>query len=139
LPLIVAAWFGMTGLLAHASGWARLARSFRATLPASGERFRFASGSMGGRILPVNYGGCLFIAVSEAGIHLSLLYPFRFQSPALFLPWSQVESVAEKTFIFSTYTAIRVRGHWPTISVRGRAGQFIRGVYAQVSASARGA
>lgn len=134
-PLVVAAWFAITGLLAHAGGWASLARSFRARQPARGERFRFASGSMGGRILPVNYGACLFVSVSDAGMHLSLLYPFRFQSPALFIPWSEVESVTEKQLIFSTRAAVRVRGQWPTISVRGRAGQFIRVAYSHVSAA----
>jgi hypothetical protein len=129
-PAFVAAWFGITGLLAQLGGWASLARRFRASMPAGGERFRFASGSMGGRFLPVNYGGCLFVVVGEAGIHLSLLFPFRFRSPALFIPWAEVESVQEKRLIFGTYTAIRVRGQWPTISVRGRAGQFIRLAYA---------
>ena len=129
-------WFVVTGLLARAGGWASMARTFRATQPPSGQRFRFASGSMGRGAVPVNYGACLFVSVNDVGIHLSLLYPFRFQSPALFIPWSQMESVTEKQHIFSTYTAIRVRGQWPTISVRGRAGQFIRGAYSFVSASA---
>ena len=132
LALVVVAWFGITGLLAQLSGWASLAHGLRATLPASGERFRFASGSMGAKLVPVNYGGCLFVTVGEAGIRLSLLLPFRFRSPALFIAWSQMESVTERRLIFSTCTAIRVRDRWPTITVRGRAGQFIRAAYAHL-------
>jgi hypothetical protein len=135
VPLFIALWFAITGLLAHLGGWARLARRFRATQPPRGERFRFASGSMGWRFLPVNYGGCLFVTVGEEGIHLSILFLFRFLSPPLFIPWTAMESVTEKRFIVSTYTAIRVRGEWPGIALRGRAGHYVREAYAHLSHS----
>ena len=134
-PLFIGFWFAMTGLLAHLGGWATLARRFRATQSPSGERFRFASGSMGRRFLPVNYGGCLFVTVGEEGIHLSILFLFRFLSPPLFIPWSAMESVTEKRFIVSTYTSIRVRDEWPAIALRGRAGHYVREAYAHLSAS----
>ena len=132
-PLFAVMWIGISGLLAYAGGWASLAVNFRATQPASGERFRFVSGSMGAKLFPVNYGGCLFVAVSNRGIHISILFLFRFQSPPLFIPWSHIESVTEGRFFFSRYTVIRVRSQWPTISVRGRAGQFIREAHARAS------
>jgi len=135
-PLFIAMWFGITGLLAHLGGWASLARRYRAAEPPSGERFRFASGSMGWRFLPVNYGGCLFVTVSEKGIHLSILFLFRFLSPPLFIRWSDMESVTEKRFIVSTYTAIRLRGEWPAIALRGRAGHYVREAYAHAYTSA---
>jgi hypothetical protein len=135
-PLFAATWFAITGLLAHLGGWARLARRYRATRPPAGERFRFASGSMGWRFLPVSYGGCLFVTVGDEGIHLSILFLFRFLRPPLFIPWSAMESVSEKRFIVSTYTAIRVRGEWPTIALRGRAGHYVREAYAHLHLSA---
>jgi hypothetical protein len=131
LALFGVMWLGITGLLAHLSGWARLAARFRASEPPNGERFRFASGSLGAKMFPVNYGGCLFVAVSGAGVHFSILFLFRFQSPPLFIPWSQIESVDEKCSLLSQYTVIRVRGEWPIISLRGRAGQFVKEAYAQ--------
>jgi hypothetical protein len=136
-PLFIGLWFALTGLLAHVGGWASLARRYRATRPPDGERFRFASGSMGSRILPVRYGGCLFVTVSDEGLHLSILFPFRFQSPPLFIPWSEMESVTEKRYIVSTYTAIRLRGQWPAISLRGRAGHYVRDAYAHLTSQAR--
>ena len=135
-PLFVLVWFGLTGLLAHFGGWASLARRYRATRRPDGRRFRFASGSMGSRILPVSYGGCLFVTANDEGLYLSILFLFRFQSPPLLIPWSEMESVTEKRFIMSTYTAIRVRDQWPTISLRGRAGHYVRDAYAHLTSAA---
>jgi len=127
--LFAVGWFVITGLLAHFGGWASLATQFRSTEHASGERFRFVSGSMGRRVFPVSYGGCLFIVISPRGLALSILFPFRFQSPPLFIPWSQVESVEEKRVLFVPFKKIRLRRQWPIISVRGRAGRRIMEVY----------
>jgi len=128
-PAFAVIWLGVSGALAHIGGWASLAGSFRATQPATGERFRFVSGSMGTRFLPVRYGGCLFVTVSRSGIHLSILFLFRFQSPALFIPWTQIETITEKRLLVGRETVFRVRNRWPTFSVRGRAGQFIWQAY----------
>lgn len=126
-------WFGITALLSLTGGWPSLATHFRATQPANGDLFRFVSGSMGAKRFPVSYGGCLFVAVNSIGFHLSIFFPFRFQTPPLFIPWSQVESVEQKRFLFIRRTVIRVRGQWPIISIRGRAGQSIEEAYAVAS------
>jgi len=120
LPIIVAGWFAITGLLAHIGGWASLAAHFRADEVPPGERFRFLSGSLGNRYFPVNYGGCLFVTVAPAGLHLSVLFLFRFRSPPLFIPWREVDSVEQESVFFSRYTVIRIREHWPRIALRGR-------------------
>jgi hypothetical protein len=130
LPLFAALWFGMSALLAHWGGWAHLARKYRTRDAAEGECFRFVSGSMGNRFMPVNYGNCLFIAVNASGIRLSILFPFRFQSPPLYVPWLDVESVSEKRFLFLfRYVVITVKEHWPRISLWGRAGQAVLKFY----------
>ena len=130
LPLFVIMWFSICALLSRISGWSSLAKHHYATQPESGERFRFVSGSIGVKFLPVSYSSCLFFVVNNKGIHLSLLFLFRFQSPPLFIPWSQVESVEEKRFLFFRYTVIRVRNQWPILSVRGRVGESIMQAYA---------
>jgi len=129
LLLFAVGWLVISGLLARVGGWASLATQFRSVEPASGERFRFVSGSMGKGTFPVSYGGCLFFVVSQRGFELSVLFPFRFQSPSLFIPWSQVESVGERRLMFVRYIVIRLRNQWPLISVRGPAGRRIREVY----------
>ena len=133
LPFIVLLWFGGTGLLSLLSGWSSLAFQFRAAGPAQGEKFRFVTGSIGMRFLPVNYHHCLFVTINETGFHLGILFLFRFLSPPLFIPWLQVESVAAKRLLFMRYAAVKIRGHWPTISISGNAGKRILEVHTTVS------
>jgi hypothetical protein len=62
VALFVLWWLFLTGLLAYLGGWTKLAGRFRADgpgVPVDGERFRFASGSLGRRAFPVSYGNCL--------------------------------------------------------------------------------
>ncbi len=131
LPLIVLLWFGVTGLISLLSGWSSLAFQFRAAGPAQGEKFRFVKASVGRRFLPVNYSNCLFVTINETGFHLAILFLFRFLSPPLFIPWLQVESIAEKRLLYMRYVAVKIRGQWPTISIYGKAGKRILEVYAK--------
>ncbi len=128
-------WLLVTGVLSRASGWTSLAAQFRATQPASGENFRFVSGSVGKKGFPVSYRNCLSVSIGERGFGLAMLFLFRFQSPALFIPWSQVESVTEKKFFFVRYVVICLRDQWPAISLQGAAGRRVREVYAKLSSS----
>ena len=132
-PLFIGMWLGISALLSRMSGWASLAEQFRSAEPKSGETLRFVSGSMGAKVLPVNYGGCLFVTVNDSGFHLSILFLFRFQSPPLFIPWAQVESAEEKRLLLARHVVVRLRNRWPIISVRGRAGQFIQEAYARAA------
>jgi hypothetical protein len=131
-PLFALMWAAISALLAKFGGWSSLATQFRAEHPLQGERFRFVSGSLGGRIFPVNYGGCLFVTVNDEGFGLAIFFLFRLFSPPLFIPWRGVESVESKRFLLSRYSVVRLRDHWSTISVRGAAGQRIQQAYAQV-------
>lgn len=129
LPLFVVMWLLMTGLLAHLGGWASLASMFRAQDRISGERFRFASGTLGRRFLPVSYGNCLFVTINSQGLYLSILFPFRFQSPPLFVPWSRVQSIQEKRILSFRYWLIEVRDHWSRITLRGAPGRRAKEAY----------
>ncbi len=122
-PYFVAMWFGVTGLLAYASGWARLANQFPAQMPVQGDRFRFASGSMGLRFVPVSYDNCLFVTVSPSGLRISIFFPFRFLSAPMFVPWSAMESVTQGRFLLLMHTTVLViKEQWPRITFRGGAG-----------------
>lgn len=127
--LFVPLWLGVCALLARIGGWSTLAVSYRARYPVVGERFRFVSASMGKARLPVNYKACLFLVVTRHGLHVSILFPFRFRSPPLFIPWSAVESITEKRFTRTFGVAVRVRDCWPIICVPGRAGHMIRAAH----------
>lgn len=141
VPILVAAWFVLCGLIAHLSGWASLARRFAAddlrqmvvANPVGGERFRFASGSLGRRYLPVNYNGCLFVTVSSEGLHLSILFLLRYLSPPLFIPWSSVGSVKSRSFLSFNHYTFTIRDHWSRIGLMGKAGESAKAAYDAVS------
>lgn len=129
LPTFVAAWFLVSGLLAHLGGWAGLARDFAAEAPDSGERYRFQSGSVGHRFFPVHYRGCLFLTLAQEGLHLSVLFLFRFQTPPLLIPWRAIESMTEERPFFTRYTVITLRGRWQRITLRGDVGERVKALY----------
>jgi hypothetical protein len=115
-------WLGIAALISLLSGWSSLARDFRMVEPVVGKRFHFASASLGMRPFRASYSGCLFVTVAENGIGISLFFLFRFFSPPLLIPWSAIESVEEKpVFLFFPAVDIRVRDHWPVLSIPGRA------------------
>lgn len=133
IPFFAVMWFVACGSLALVSGWWSLASRFATAGSAQGQRFRFVSGSMGLRLLPVNYSNCLFVTVNDEGFRLAVLFVFRFLSPPLFIPWARVESVAEKRFLFMRYASVRIRASWPRLSFYGKAGKGILEVYARAS------
>ncbi len=114
-----AMWLGVTGLLSVLSGWSGLATYWRARDQPTGERFRMRSGSIGMRYLPVGYGNCLTITVSDKGLGLSLLFPFMFLSPPLFIPWIQISSVQEGKFLFIRHVIVQPSNHWSRIKLYG--------------------
>jgi hypothetical protein len=125
----VALWFGMTGLLAHWSGWASLGRQYAATEPVSGKRYFFSSGSMGRKFLSVNYGNCLFVTTNSKGLHIAILFPFRFLCPPLFIPWSGFESVQRRSFLFFPYYVLTIRGHLARIVLYAWTGRSAKEAY----------
>jgi hypothetical protein len=121
-------------VLALAGGWFSLSGEFRSDESIEGERFRFASGSLGVWPFPVAaYGGCLFMTVNDSGFRLSILFPFRFLSPPLFIPWSAVKTVETGRVLFVRYTLVRLRRGWPTVALRGKAAQCLAETYERVS------
>ena len=132
LPCFAVLWLAVTGILAYWSGWATLAERFRFHDSVQGERFRFASGSMGRRWIPVSYGNCLFVTVTPSGLRLSLFVPFRFLSPPLWVAWADLEAVIQKRFLLVSVTTLVLKETWPRITLRGAAG---RALYAACTAA----
>lgn len=130
--LFVVLWLGITGGLAHVSGWADMATKFRQRKPFLGESFTSVSGAMGKGRFPVGYRSCLSVVVGQTGFSLAVLFPFRLLSPPLLIPWSQVETVVDEKLLFARYTRVRLHGQWQVISIRGPAGQRIKEGYERV-------
>jgi hypothetical protein len=129
-PFFVVLWFSISALVSRVSGWTKLAERFRAANGLDGERFRFASASIGALSwLPVGYSGCLFFTVGRTGFRMSVFFPFRFLTPPLFIPWAQVEVVTEQTSWLAHRVVVRIRGYSSKISVLGHAGKSIAHAY----------
>jgi hypothetical protein len=129
-PFFVVFWFSIGALVSHLAGWTKLAERFRAANGLDGERFRFASASMGTLSwFPVGYRGCLFFTVGRTGFRMSVFFPFRFFTPALFIPWAQVETVTEEPSWLAHRVVVRIRGYSSKISVLGNAGKSIANAY----------
>ena len=48
----------------------------------------------------VNYKMCLHFGSSPSGLKLSVLLPFRFSHPALFIPWKDVQVESQESWLF---------------------------------------
>jgi hypothetical protein len=129
VPLFVALWLVASAVLARVAGWRSLGRQFAASTVPSGQSFRFVSGSFGSAHWPIRYRNCLRIVVGESGLYAAVMFPFGFQSPALFLPWATVESVTEKQLFANRAVTFRLRGHWPVVTLLGPVGQLAKAAY----------
>jgi hypothetical protein len=116
----------ITFLLSYISGWAMLARHYRAIRPFAGRYERIRSSQMG----PLGpFGGArnaLYLGVDADGLHLRMFILFRLNCRDLFMPWQQVAVLRGKSF-FLEYVEFRF-SRSPKIGVRiyGTAGEVIR-------------
>jgi hypothetical protein len=137
-PIFIGMWLGISGFLSIMGGWHGLADRFRTHRTEEGESFMFASGALGSiTIFPVNYSGCLFIKINSQGFRLSVLFPFRFLAPPLFIPWCEVESVSSKRLWFIRTAVIQIRGTSTKIMFPGRQGRAVIRAYDNFQGSPR--
>ncbi|TWU32629.1 GNAT family protein [Novipirellula artificiosorum] len=97
-------WCGISLLIAFLSGWSRLAERYRHDARIECKFFYCQSGKIGG----VDFNSCLTLGVSERGLLMSVLLPFRAGHPPLPIPWSDFHDVQEKRtpiFGFRSMTA----------------------------------
>lgn len=132
IPVFVVFWLVITGLLSIFGGWYSLSKQFQTSSSIDGQRFRFASGSFGRYPFPVTaYGNCLLVTVADTGFRIAIVFPFRFLSPPIFVPWEAVGAVESRTFLFFKYCVIRLRRGWPAIAIRGAASGAIAEMFAR--------
>ena len=124
-------WLGLRRLVTGAGGWRSLAGSFHVENLPDGERFRFASGSIGSRLISVHYKNVLNVVVRPSGFGISLVSVWG-RPPALFIPWTEVESVAKSRSFFVDTAEIRVRGQRSPIFLYGDAGASVVHAYSSL-------
>jgi len=89
-------WLLISSLIAKFGGWSRLATVYRAYDPPRGKAMYFQSASFD----LANYNSCLTFHITEQGLHISVLFPFRFGHPPLFIPWRDMLNREEKKLLF---------------------------------------
>jgi hypothetical protein len=129
------AWLLASAVFARLSGLRSLGRQFRASSVPAGQSFRFSSATFGSPDFPIGYRNCLHVVIGESGLYARLMFPFNFQSPAVLLPWTAVESVTEKQSFFTRTVTIRLRGQWPVVKLKGALGQLAKAAHEKATAS----
>lgn len=95
------------------SGWAELARHYRAEVPFLGATWKFQRAKMR---LGMQYNNCLTVGFGSAGIYLSTFVLFRVGHPALLVPWWQITMNTGKT-LFGQWTKFRFQ-QAPSVWIR---------------------
>jgi hypothetical protein len=88
--------FVVSFLISWWSGWALLARKFRAQEPFRGKRRWWISGRM--RWL-AGYHNCLVVGANLEGLYLALWF-LPFFHPPLFIPWTEIRVSGEGLVMF---------------------------------------
>lgn len=136
----VAMWLAVTGLLGTVGGWSELARHYGDPGEAprgSSIEVRGSSLSLrGGWIpLPTNYNRCVTVTLSGTGLHLRVMFLFRFRHPPLLIPWTRVERVERGTvFFFFRILTVHPRGSATRIRLHGRAARLVEEAWGQRTA-----
>ncbi|MCG3125256.1 MAG: hypothetical protein CHACPFDD_00072 [Phycisphaerae bacterium] len=109
LPLL---WLIIIGTVARVSGWSSLSSQYRAAAPPGLKRWHGQSAELGRHC---NYGGCLTFWADGRGFGIVPFLLFRFQHPALFIPWRDVRVRRWRGWIFE-YVRLEV-GRMPPIPI----------------------
>jgi hypothetical protein len=88
-------WLFVRFVISYASGWHSLHSSF----PASDESLSNRSLTSGTFRYVVGYNNVLWVSSNRQGLHLAMLFLFRFGHPPVFIPWSEIEVRPERRFL----------------------------------------
>jgi hypothetical protein len=113
LTFFILLWTCILFLLSAASGWRRLAKTFRAKKPVQGDSFTWQIG----RFRLVNYNGILNITVDREGLYLSVVKIFSPFHPELFIPWEAVKDVSITSIFFTKYVKFQIVDNNGTVKV----------------------
>jgi hypothetical protein len=134
--MLVAFWVLVIGVVAELGGWGELGRLYpepRGLVRAPVRSFRTASLDLrrGWFPLPTNYGSCIVMELSQAGLHLRTWLPFRFRHPPLLIPWGQIERAEPGTLFFFRTLTLHPRGTTTRIRTLGAPARAIEEVLRQ--------
>jgi hypothetical protein len=116
LLLVAGGWLLMWLIVAHVSGWPRLARRFRCRSDPDGPHFCWQVARCGN----VNDNGATFMVVSADGLHLYANPLFRVGRPPLLIPWAAIRYLGERHFLWWRLYDLELGGD-VVLRVRGKA------------------
>lgn len=122
----VAMWLGVTFLLSYITGWAFLAKHYRAAQPYAGRFERLPQSQMGRFGIFGGARNAVYIGIEPAGLHLRMFILFRINCRDLFIPWRDI-SVRRGKALFRDYIEFRFARE-PALGLRvfGQAGEVIQ-------------
>lgn len=89
-------WSAVIFSLSFISGWRKLQGSFPAQ---KGPRLKYSLASGTFRYV-VGYHNVLWLRSDRDGLHLAISIAFRLGHPDLFIPWSEIEILPKRRFLF---------------------------------------
>ena len=115
--------------MARIAGWRVLGALFPAPLFLHGEELRFCTATLGTTTFPLTYRRCVRVLLSEQGLGMCLLLPFRFHSPPFFVPWSSVSSCTEKQLLATRKVILSFAGTNRQVTFAGALGEAVKAKY----------
>jgi hypothetical protein len=127
IPFFIFCWLIATFTFSVFCGWRRLAQQFTrlSATPTSARPilWHFCSGPMGDSTLPANFRHILHLEISNNGIGLSLNALFTIGARPLFIPWTHIQHVQQRSVLrYFTFITIQILGYPTQISLMGKAG-----------------
>lgn len=125
----VVIWLLVTGLLSLIGGWHSLADRYAAPDGFDAEpeqRLRFRNIVLRRLALfPARYRGCVTVSLAPGGLHLAVLFVFRFRHPPLLIPWTAIVRCEESSLLGFRWTDLEVRDADPVIRIYAGAGAAV--------------
>lgn len=119
-------WIAILGVIA-VTGWRKVEAQYPATSdpPPTARQVRFANLNLGGSMASPNYGGCITAWLSEMGLWLRPILPFRPFHPMIFIPWARVQSVESERAFLASRVRVKLAGNVPDLLLNGALGEAV--------------
>lgn len=119
LGVVLAAWLAVFLAASRLSGWRALAAVYPSSGAALGERYRMRSARVG----RCPYNGAITFGAGPAGLSMSMPWPFRFEHPPVFLPWSELTVASGRIGPFEVVRFVPEQRPGSAIAVPRRLGE----------------
>jgi hypothetical protein len=97
------------------TGWAKLAKNYRACVPYEGKLWRFKSLTFG---TTKNYSNCIHLGANQRGLYLKPIFILRPGHPPLFIPWADIKTEVSKHWWIDVTKFHFLKNPGPTILIK---------------------